>query len=77
MHVTIAKVSEVYFDGEAESLTAPSTGGELTILGEHMPLITTLKAGAIVVRQKGEQDKTFAIVSGVLEVRPEGVTVIL
>ncbi len=77
MHITIAKVSEVFFDGEAEVLTVPSTGGELTILGEHMPLITTLKAGNIVVRQKGEQDKTFPITSGVLEVRPEGVTVIL
>jgi F-type H+-transporting ATPase subunit epsilon len=79
MHITIAKVDETYFDGEAESLTVPGTGGELTIMGNHMPLITTLKEGSIVVRDKslsaGRQE--FPIQGGVLEVRAEGATVLL
>ncbi|HET9641256.1 MAG TPA: F0F1 ATP synthase subunit epsilon, partial [Candidatus Paceibacterota bacterium] len=47
MHVVIAKVNESYFDGEAESVTLPGAEGELTILADHMPLVTTLKKGTV------------------------------
>jgi F-type H+-transporting ATPase subunit epsilon len=78
MHIVIAKVDEVYFDGEAYSLTAPGTEGEMTILAEHMPLVTTLKAGELLVREaQGAEPKKFSIESGVLEVRRDGATVIL
>jgi F-type H+-transporting ATPase subunit epsilon len=77
MKLVIAKVDEVYFDGEAESLTAPGVEGEMTILGEHMPLVTTLKAGELIVRIKGEADRRFPVEGGVLEVRRDGATVIL
>jgi F-type H+-transporting ATPase subunit epsilon len=76
MHITIAKVDETYFDGEAESLTLPGTGGELTIMGNHMPLITTLKEGTLVLRT-AEGVKEFPIKNGVLEVRADGATVLL
>jgi len=76
MHVVIAKVNEVLFDGEARSLTVPGADGEMTVLARHMPLITTLKRGAITVRTPDEQ-KEFAAEGGILEVRPDGATVIL
>jgi F-type H+-transporting ATPase subunit epsilon len=77
MHVVIAKVDEVYFDGEAIVLIAPGSAGQLTVLARHMPLITTLKAGTLVVRTSAEDKKEFPIESGVLEVRHDGATVIL
>ncbi|HEY5383509.1 MAG TPA: hypothetical protein VIJ88_03075 [Candidatus Paceibacterota bacterium] len=78
MHVVIAKVDEVFFDGEAASMTLPGAEGELTVLGEHEPLITTLKEGVIIVRVGDEQpEQTFHILGGVLEVRRDGATVIL
>lgn len=76
MHITIAKVDETYFDGEAESLTVPGMDGELTIMGNHMPLITTLKEGTLVLRT-ADGVKGFPIKNGVLEVRAEGATVLL
>jgi F-type H+-transporting ATPase subunit epsilon len=76
MKVVIAKVDENLYDGEAVSVTLPGVQGEMTVLANHEPLITSLKAGTIVVRDLGDE-KTFAIESGVLEVRHEGVTVIL
>jgi len=76
MHLVIAKVDEVYFDGEAESVTLPGAEGEMTVLPEHEPFITTLKAGSIKVRsQAGEQ--IFAVGGGILEINREGATVIL
>ena len=77
MNLVIAKVNEVLYSGEAESVTLPGAEGELTVLGHHEPLITTLKEGTIVVRVKGEAEQTFTILGGVLEVNAEGATVIL
>lgn len=78
MHVVIAKVGEVYFDGEAYSITLPASEGEMTVLSGHMPLVTTLKAGTIALRESaGVKPKEFVIESGVLEIHKDGATVIL
>ena len=76
MHVVVAKVDEVLYDGEADSLTVPGTDGDMTVLGHHEPLITTLKAGSIIVRT-ADGEKKFEIIGGALEVGPHGATVIL
>jgi F-type H+-transporting ATPase subunit epsilon len=78
MRLVIAKVDEVLFDGEAFSLNAPGSAGEMTVLGHHEPLITTLKAGDLRVHvQAGDEPRLFPIQGGVLEIRPDGATVIL
>jgi F-type H+-transporting ATPase subunit epsilon len=79
MKLVIAKVNEVYFDGEADSVTLPGTEGVLTVLGHHEPLITTLKEGTIVVHAANLEggEVSFPITRGVLEVRADGATVIL
>ena len=79
MKVVIAKVDEVYFDGVADSLTAPGTEGQLTVMAHHMPLVTTLKAGNVTIR--GEQIpgglQTFEVSGGILEVNQGGATILL
>ena len=78
MHIVIAKVDEVLFEGEAYSMTLPGAAGEMTVLGHHEPLITTLKPGEVRVRTApNAEPQTFKIQSGVLEVRADGATVIL
>jgi len=78
MHVVIAKVDEVFYDGPADSMTVPGTLGEMTILGSHMPLITTLKEGVITVRESHTlEPRQFPISGGILEVRRDGATVVL
>jgi F-type H+-transporting ATPase subunit epsilon len=76
MKVVIAKVDQNLFDGEADSATFPASAGEMTVLHNHEPLITTLKKGIITVRNAGDE-KTFEVEGGVLEVRHDGATVIL
>lgn len=77
MHVVVAKVDEILFEGEAASLHAPGSSGDMTVLPEHMPLVTTLKKGDVTVHAKNGEAKTFAIDGGILEVRHDGATVIL
>ena len=76
MHLVIAKVDEIFFDGEAHSVTVPGDEGEMTVLTHHMPLITTLKSGTVIVRaDAGEQE--FQIEGGIMEVSGESATVVL
>ncbi len=77
MHVVIAKVDEILFEGEATSLSVPASGGVMTILPEHMPLVTTLKTGVLTVHNNTGDTKTFSVEGGILEVRHDGATVIL
>lgn len=76
MHVHIAKVDQVLYSDKAQSVTLPALEGEVTILPNHIPLVTPLKAGRIVVRESGSE-KLFDIEKGLLEVSKEGVVVLL
>ena len=78
MRVTIAKVSEKLFDGDARELTVPSVDGELTILSHHMPLVTTLKKGEVrVVEAANANPIIFSIDGGVLEISNNRAIVLL
>ncbi len=74
--LTISKVNELLFRGEAQSVSIPGSEGQMTILAHHEPLITMLKAGTIVVRA-GEEVKEFTIEKGMLETSNGQVTVLV
>ncbi|MBI2626379.1 MAG: hypothetical protein HYW69_02175 [Candidatus Nealsonbacteria bacterium] len=75
-HLSIKSLDKNIFEGEAESLTLPSTDGELTILEDHIPLIATLKEGKLWFRA-GREKPELSIRSGVLEVSQEKVIVLV
>jgi F-type H+-transporting ATPase subunit epsilon len=77
MQVNIVKVNGIIWSGDAPALIVPGSEGELTILPNHAPLVTTLKEGRIVIKDGGKELFTHAVDSGVLEVTKEGVTVLL
>ncbi|OGC88488.1 hypothetical protein A2419_01975 [Candidatus Adlerbacteria bacterium RIFOXYC1_FULL_48_26] len=78
MKLIIAKVDERVFDGDAVSVTVPGSQGEMTVLGSHEPLITTLKAGTIVIKQLADVEPIqIPIQGGMLEVRTDGTTILL
>jgi F-type H+-transporting ATPase subunit epsilon len=78
MQIFIGKVGETLYDGEAYSLTVPGVAGEMTILGGHMPLVTTLKAGTVRLHvTKDSEPQEFAVEDGVLEVTGDGARVLL
>ena len=67
LHLIISSVGENLYDGAAISATLPGSAGEMTILPNHEPLITTLKAGTITVRIPNHEPRSIPIASGVLE----------
>ncbi len=75
-HLSVRALDKNIFEGEAESLTLPGADGELTILKNHIPIISPLKAGSIRIK-KGKEISEFLIRSGVLEVSHDKVIVLV
>jgi F-type H+-transporting ATPase subunit epsilon len=59
---------------QADMVTLPGIDGQLGILRGHVPLLTTLDIGEIVLH-KGNETIFIAVGGGVVEVRPEKVTI--
>lgn len=57
----------VYSDDGVEMVIAPGADGELGILPNHAPLLTALGIGELRIR-KGEEEESFAVGGGFLEV---------
>lgn len=56
-------------------LIAPGSEGQLAILPRHAALMTTLDPGELVIR-RAQQEESFAITGGFLEVRNDHVTIL-
>ena len=71
----IASQDRLVYEGDADIIIAPGIEGEMGILPNHAPLLSTLKLGILKVRYQGEE-KAFTISGGVMEVQPNLVTVL-
>ena len=66
------------YEGKISSLVAPSTLGYLGVLADHAPLIATLAAGRITLRDDSDKRKVFdSKGGGFLEVMNNRVTILL
>jgi F-type H+-transporting ATPase subunit epsilon len=75
--LTISRVDEVLFEGDVQSLHVTATAGELTILANHAPLVTTLQACEAIVRPVEGEEQRITIQGGVLEVADNAATVLV
>jgi F-type H+-transporting ATPase subunit epsilon len=65
----------VVYSEEVDIIMAPGSEGQLGILPNHSPLMTTLQPGELVMRKAGEE-YSLAISGGFIEVRPDRVIVL-
>ena len=65
----------VISDSQCESVTVPTTAGVITVLNHHIPLISPIKHGELVIR-KDNEETAYAVSSGVIHIEPhtKGVT---
>jgi F-type H+-transporting ATPase subunit epsilon len=71
----IISLTKPTFSGPVNSITVPGADGELTIMAHHIPLITPLKAGEIIIRHD-DKETYMAVSSGFLVIDPGKVTVL-
>jgi len=68
--------SEVFFEGQAVSVTAPGHLGYLGILKNHAPLVTMISKGNLTFRDPEGKTQSFKIEGGFLEVLKNRVLVL-
>lgn len=73
--VSVATPLGLALSAQAESVSAPSVDGELTVLPNHVPLLAALKAGLLRMKT-GHKDELAAVGPGFLEVGPARVLVL-
>lgn len=75
--LTISRVDEPVYAGEAVSVVVPGVAGQMVVLADHEPLITPLSAGT--VRYTTEHGDTHEVATdgGTLEVAHNQATVLL
>ncbi len=77
LHVEVVAVDREVWSGEAESVIARTTEGEIGILPGHAPLLGEVAAGSTVrVKQAGGGEIVAAVHGGFLSVTDQGVTIL-
>ena len=71
----IVSQDRTVFQDDVDIVILPGAAGEMGILPNHAPVLTTLKFGVIKVRHQGKEE-LFAVAGGIAEVQPKIVTVL-
>ncbi len=71
----IVSQDRTVFAGDVDIVVLPGAAGEMGVLPNHAPVLTTLKYGVIKVRRGGKEE-LFAVAGGVAEVQPDIVTIL-
>jgi F-type H+-transporting ATPase subunit epsilon len=75
MRVLVIGPERTLFDGEAESLVAPTYDGQVGVLPRHAPFMTLLGTGELAIRRGGETAR-FRVQGGFLQVVSNTVRVV-
>ena len=74
-HFDLVSPEKLLFTGEVEQVDLPGSEGDMGVLADHAPLVTTLRPGIIVVHREGG-DMRVVVNGGFAEVGPTGLTVL-
>lgn len=77
MKLSIYSIEKTLFEGDVEKIIARTPEGEITVLNHHIPLISIVLGPEFRLVDKENNIHTIKIVSGFLEVRPDGHVVVL
>ena len=76
IHVDIVSAEAEIYSGLAEMLFAPAELGEVGIAPRHAPFISRLSPGEVRVKVDSNEQLSFYVSGGMLEVQPHVVTVL-
>lgn len=75
LHLKIVTPERVVLEEQVDLVTLPTQMGQITVLPNHIPLVANLAAGEVRYL-KDDQERFFAISSGVIEVANNSVNVL-
>jgi F-type H+-transporting ATPase subunit epsilon len=75
LHVELVTAEGSLLSEEADFVRLPGLAGELGVLPEHIPLLTPLRTGEVLVRNDGHDEFLF-VAGGFVEVLPDRVVIL-
>ncbi len=76
MKVEIVSAEKEIYSGTAEMVFAPAAEGEIGVAPGHAPLLTLLGPGEVRVKVSAEEEASFYVSGGMIEVQPKLVTIL-
>lgn len=72
----IVSPERLLFSAVVKSVTVPGAEGYFTVLGDHAPLMTTLRPGFVTVLDTAGISHVYFVRGGFADVSPEGLTIL-
>ena len=69
LKLRVVTPDKVAVDEIIDSVSIPTTSGVITVLSKHIPLVSTIKSGEMIVH-KGVTGVSYAVFKGLVNVRP-------
>ena len=76
MHFRLITPERIAFEADAQSVTIPTTTGEITVLPGHVPVVSQLGSGELVVRAGSAPEHNFAVAGGFVSIRGDQIDVL-
>ncbi|MEO3387296.1 F0F1 ATP synthase subunit epsilon [Mesorhizobium sp. CAU 1741] len=61
---------------QVESVIIPATEGEMTVMANHAPVMTTVKPGVVTVKLAAGAEERYVVFGGFADILPEGCTLL-
>jgi len=61
---------------EVDAVIIPGAEGEMTVMANHAPVMTTIKPGVVTVKPTGGSDQRFVVFGGFADILPAGCTLL-
>jgi F-type H+-transporting ATPase subunit epsilon len=75
LHFEFVSPERVLFSGDVDQVDLPGVEGDMGILADHAPLVTTLRPGILTIFN-GSARESIVVIGGIAEVSPAGLTVL-
>lgn len=61
---------------DVDSVVIPGTEGEMTVMANHAPVMTTIKPGVVIVKPTGGAEERYVVFGGFADILPSGCTLL-
>lgn len=68
INLRVITPEKIAYKDKADQITLPTEDGEITVMANHIPLISTMKHGELIIKNDGKEIP-MAVCNGFIEVR--------
>lgn len=76
INIDIVSASEMLYSGKANRVFAPAMMGEIGVLPNHTPFLSTLRSGEVRIETEDGETISIFVSGGIVEVQPDAITIL-